>query len=196
MSFRRRGRNPQQTRFAVSKRVLCGCGKWNQDAGPLSRRIRGCSMLLRIVLSCLYFVPGALLLHGSLWIATRGKHDFYDVLKVLSLVCLVYIVFVDDEMLNRLLLLPQVLMGTFCEKASASCWWVLLASCLVFMAEISFVYVLPCAWLVRLGRSERLGLKRALYAFLIYCTMLFLVILSCYGVVAMVSGVFFKKEPF
>ncbi|HML54952.1 MAG TPA: hypothetical protein PKC79_12715 [Solidesulfovibrio magneticus] len=154
-------------------------------------------MFLRIVLSCLYFIPGALLLHGSLWFVTRGKHDFYDVLKVMSLVCLAFVVFVDDEVFNRLLLYPYALTEAFYKYGVSSDFLALMVGGLTLAVEISFAHILPCAWLVKLHGRERLGLKRALYAFLIYCTIAFLIIILCYGISAMVFYVlFYKEEPF
>lgn len=128
--------------------------------------VRGQTLFLRIVLSCLYFIPGAMLLHGSLWIVTRGKHDFYDVLKVMSLVCLAFIVFVDGEVFNYFLLYPYVSMNLFYERVISSDFLAWMVGVLVLAVEISFVHILPCAWLVKLHGHERLGLKRALSVFL------------------------------
>jgi len=152
-------------------------------------------MLLRIFLGCLYFIPGAMLLHGSLWIVTRGKHDFYDVLKVMSLVCLAFIVFVDDEVFNYFLLYPYVLMNLFYDKVISLDFLAWMVGVLALAVEISFAHLLPCAWLVKLHGSGRLGLKRALSVFLVYCALLFLIGLLCYAIMSMVSlaSVFMRR---
>jgi hypothetical protein len=53
-------------------------------------------------LSCLYFIVGTRFLHGSLWLFTRGRHDFYDVLKVTAFLCLWFIFEVSCTPLFRL----------------------------------------------------------------------------------------------
>lgn len=131
-----------------------------------------------------------MLLHGSLWIVTRGKHDFYDVLKVMSLVCLAFIVFVDGEVFNYFLLYPYVSMNLFYERVISSDFLAWMVGVLVLAVEISFVHILPCAWLVKLHGHERLGLKRALSVFWVYCALMFLIGLLCYAVMSMVSLAF------
>jgi hypothetical protein len=115
-------------------------------------------MLLCIFLSCLYFIPGAMLLHGSLWIVTRGKHDFYDVLKVTASICLWFVFETSCTPLFRL-----------SSKAYDFVWALERPFCLnivvlsfFIMTPIVFMKTVFCAYIIKIDREERLGLRRAL----------------------------------
>ncbi|WP_043631834.1 hypothetical protein [Desulfovibrio sp. TomC] len=120
-------------------------------------------MFLWIVLSCLYFVPGVLLLQGALWFVTKGKHDFYDVLKV---VCLASVLFPFAARLLYLVccfwpdvIIVCVILNKFISIITRE--WKFLDIAVYALMLLFVVQTLLCAWFVRLGGGKRLGLLRA-----------------------------------
>ncbi|WP_075355584.1 hypothetical protein [Desulfovibrio sp. DV] len=140
-------------------------------------------MFLWIVLGCLYFVPGALLLYGSLWIVTRGEPDFYDVLKVvfltsvlfpfaaklLYLVCYIWPdVFVACLVLNKFI-------GIITKE------WKFLDIAVYSMMLLFIVQTSLCAWFVRLDGGKRLGLLWAAVASALQELMALGILVICCG---------------
>ena len=119
-------------------------------------------MFLWIVLSCLYFIPGALLLHGSLWFVTRGKHDFYDVLKIVCLLCVLFVLAARSRVLEFCVWLGWIVVGGVSKFVRISIKeWAIIATAVIIFVLWFVVQAVFCAWFVRLDGGKRLGLLRA-----------------------------------
>jgi len=147
-------------------------------------------MFLWMLFSVLYFIPGALLLHGSLWFVTRGKHNFYDVLKVIALTCVVFVVAIDNTLFNTMLLLvPYIAMDEFLKNIVHSAVLSGAVGCMTLVAELSLFQVALCAWLIKLDGRERLGLYRSLCVALIQCVLSFVVAVVFFALVQMLPQI-------
>lgn len=109
-------------------------------------------------LSCLYFIVGALFLHGSLWLFTRGRHNFYDVIKVTAFICLWFVFEVTCTPLFQL----SAKAYDFVWARGKPFYFDVVVFSFFIMFPIVFMKTVLCAYIIRINREKRLGLHRAL----------------------------------